>query len=291
MFLVESNIDIWVFYSNSRLGPAKYKVEGSQLLALVERFDRQTGVSTQHVNIPNDQRESYLVDCKKCGTSVEAQFKSEKGIDSALTVHLFDTLDSWDRAYILSGDADFVAAVRSLRRRGKVVNGAGILGPGSSKALVRECFQYCDLSSFFKSDYSAYKLFGEDGLMTGRIEEFLKTTKQEASGRVLWTIDYPASDANVFNIQLQSHFVDVDKFREAVRDFPVNQSPADDAQTFILPIALLTPVRSKLVDFFMGRASFYQRRELRRGLWVETYYLSYRWNEDNSCYEVIDVPS
>lgn len=85
-------------------------------------------------------------------------------MDAALTVHLFDTMDSWDVAYLLSGDADFVPAVRSLRRRGKIVIGVGFAD--ASSALVRECYEYIDLSKvFLPTDVAAFALFKEDGII------------------------------------------------------------------------------------------------------------------------------
>jgi hypothetical protein len=95
-----------------------------------------------------------------------AQWESEKGIDASLTVHLFDTMDTWDVAYLLSGDADFVPAVRTLRRRGKMVVGAGF--SARSSALVRECYDYIDLCSVFvEEDVAAYEMFRQDGVVQG----------------------------------------------------------------------------------------------------------------------------
>jgi len=75
---------------------------------------------------------------------------------------LLDTMDTWDAAYLLSGDADFVPVVASLRRKGKIVIGAGF--PDVSTALVRECYDYLDLwKSFLEEDFLAYKIFSPDG--------------------------------------------------------------------------------------------------------------------------------
>jgi hypothetical protein len=120
-------------------------------------------VTAYDVDIEGSQREHARYKCEKCQHEGQAQWESEKGIDASLTVHLFDTADSWDLAYVLSGDADFVPAVRSLRRRGKIVAGAGF--SDRSSALVRECYHYVELSSvFFKHDLLAHELFREDGV-------------------------------------------------------------------------------------------------------------------------------
>jgi uncharacterized LabA/DUF88 family protein len=45
----------------------------------------------------------------------------ETGVDTAIVVHLFETMDQWDTAVLFTADSDFVPAVWSLRRRGKRV--------------------------------------------------------------------------------------------------------------------------------------------------------------------------
>jgi hypothetical protein len=72
-------------------------------------------------------------------------------------------MDSWDIAYLVSGDADYVPAVASLRRRGKIVNGVGF-SRGCAPALVRECYDYVDLCSILLDDIAAYTIFKEDGV-------------------------------------------------------------------------------------------------------------------------------
>lgn len=161
-YLAEKSSDVWIFHSANKLGPAKVRIDGTYLSNMIDRFDRQAGVTTQNVNIAGEQREPFNVKCSQCGTETDAVWKSEKGIDSSLIVHLFDTMQYWDKAYLLSGDADFVPAVRSLRRQGKIVNGAGFTSQASS-ALVRECFHYEDLEAFFRQDITAYHLLANEG--------------------------------------------------------------------------------------------------------------------------------
>jgi uncharacterized LabA/DUF88 family protein len=154
---------IWVFYSGGRLGPSNERIEGQYLKRYINRINALQGVTARDVNIPGEQREPVTFQCEKCGQENVAEWKSEKGIDASLTVHLFDTMDSWDVAYLLSGDADFVPAVASLRRRGKIVIGAGF--SDVSSALVRECYDYivlCD--AFLKEDVAAYTVFKQGGI-------------------------------------------------------------------------------------------------------------------------------
>ncbi len=73
-------------------------------------------------------------------------------------------MDSWDTAFLLSGDADFVPAVASLRRRGKIVIGVGF--SDASNALVRECYHYVNIGDvFLGQDIFAYSLFSKGGVV------------------------------------------------------------------------------------------------------------------------------
>jgi uncharacterized LabA/DUF88 family protein len=145
--LTDEFAPVWVFYSGRRFGSKSNRIEGDYLNNFIGRINSLKGVTAHDVNIPGQQREPAKYECENCGHQGIAQWESEKGVDASLTVHLFDTMDSWDVAYLLSGDADFVPAVASLRRRGKIVAGAGF--PSVSSALVRECYEYVDLREQF----------------------------------------------------------------------------------------------------------------------------------------------
>ena len=141
---VESLNDIWVFYSRGGIRASTEKVDQQYLGDYINRINALEGITARDVNIPGVQRETVTFECTQCKTKNIAEWKSEKGIDASLTVHLFDTMDSWDVAYLLSGDADFVPVVTFLRRRGKIVIGAGF--HKRSEALVRECHKYIYIS-------------------------------------------------------------------------------------------------------------------------------------------------
>ena len=162
--LTDEYCPVWIFYSGRRFGPKPNRIEGQYLDDFVNRVNSLKGVTAYDVNIPGQQREPAKYQCEKCGHEGVAQWESEKGIDVSLTVHLFDTMESWDVAHLLSGDANYVPAVASLRRRGKIVTGVGFDNPSS--ALVRECYEYVNLSEyFFSKDISAYLLFKPAGLL------------------------------------------------------------------------------------------------------------------------------
>src|SRR5262249_30446118 len=135
--LTNSSPSIWVFYSSGKIGPKEARISDEFLRNYINRINNLAGVTARDVNIPGEQREqreTAIVKCNKCGSDdTMLEWTSEKGVDASLIVHLFDTMDSWDVAHLLSGDADFIPAVASRRRRGKIVVGAGF--PGASSAL------------------------------------------------------------------------------------------------------------------------------------------------------------
>lgn len=154
---------IWVFYSGGKLGPSKARIDGGYLTDYISRINRLVGVTARNVNIPGEQREPIKYHCEKCDFEGQAEWVSEKGIDSTLTVSMFDTMNSWDIAYLLSGDADFVPAVAALRRKGKMVIGIGF--EDASNALVRECYNYIDTwNSILVQDYAVYTIFQDGGI-------------------------------------------------------------------------------------------------------------------------------
>jgi len=156
--LTDEFSSVWIFYSGRKFGPRANRIEGEYLDKYIDRTNSLKGVTAHDVDIEGKQRETAVYQCEKCGYQGVAQWESEKGIDASLTVHLFDTMDTWDVAYLLSGDADFVPVVASLRRRGKIVIGAGF--SNRSTALVRECYDYIDLCDlFFREDIAAYHIF------------------------------------------------------------------------------------------------------------------------------------
>lgn len=175
---------VWIFYSGSRIGPSNTRIEGKFLKEYIERVNSLEGVTARDVNIPGDQRESAKYQCE-CGKEGFAEWISEKGIDSSLIVHLFDTMDAWDVAYLLSGDADYVPAVSSLRRRGKIVAGVGF--SNASSALIRECYNYLDLSkTFIKEDILAFKIFKKEGVAYRWLREPVQSVT--AAGSLLGSV-------------------------------------------------------------------------------------------------------
>ncbi len=177
---------IWVFYSGERIGPSSERIAGEYLRKYINRVNALEGVTARNVNIPGEQREPGEYRCEECGHEGISESKSEKGVDASLIVHLFDTMDSWDIAYLLSGDADYVPAVASLRRRGKIVIGAGF--SDASPALVRECYDYIDLCDvYLREDVAAHTIFREsDGIVHKWLTEKLHCKPGYTSSTPAW---------------------------------------------------------------------------------------------------------
>jgi uncharacterized LabA/DUF88 family protein len=162
--LTGANSGIWIFYSGERIGPSSERIEGKFLQEYIRRINALPGVTARDVNIRGEQREPISYKCEQCLHEGISEAVSEKGVDSSLTVHLFDTMDSWNTAFLLSGDADFVPVVASLRRRGKIVIGVGF--SDASAALVRECYHYVNIEeAFMNQDVLAYTLYKKDGIV------------------------------------------------------------------------------------------------------------------------------
>jgi hypothetical protein len=156
-------------------------VEHEILAKYVDRINRLPGVTAYDVEIPGEQREPMTVICKECNNSNLVMWESEKGVDAALIVHLFDTQEAWDHAFLISGDADFTPAVRSLRRRGKLISGAGF---NASKALIRELHDFTNLTNaFVKADFAAYKMFSDGGVVEHWLTDPIELTP-EHEGRL-----------------------------------------------------------------------------------------------------------
>lgn len=155
---------VWIFYGK-RFGPRTERVHEKILENYISRINSLQGVTAWDVDIRGTQREHSFYTCEKCSHHGRAEVASEKGVDASLIVRLFDTMDSWKVAYLLSGDADFVPAVEALRRRGKNVTGAGF-PKATAPALIRECYNYLDLYELFiKEDFIAYQMFRDEGII------------------------------------------------------------------------------------------------------------------------------
>ncbi len=190
---VESPNGIWAFFSRGGIRSSAEKVGQEYLGDYIKRINALKAVTARDVDIPGEQREPVTFECAQGGTENSAEWKSEKGIDASLTVHLFDTMDSWDVAYLLSGDADFVPVVTSLRRRGKIVIGAGFTK--RSEALVRECYQYIDLCDIYlEEDVFAHSVFRREGVVEKWLTDDVSHDEQEvpsdsAELKVSWSLE------------------------------------------------------------------------------------------------------
>jgi hypothetical protein len=275
-YLCRDRADVWIFYSGTKLGASPVRIDDQVLKRLIDRFDRQKGVTAYDVNIPGSQREHYEVQCADCGKTFDAVFKSEKGIDSSLIVHLFDTAESWDIGYLLSGDADFVPAVKSLRRRGKILNGAGVLA-GASNALIKECYEFVDLIDFLKQDYAAYQLLGTDGLVTGRSASLLTKEPGISKARLIFDVS-GTNGADEITFCIESNILDLETVRPKFVHLPVSQKLAGDKHSFTFDASFREILVSKLNEFVKTFGSWTDTSGVYGDVETCRLYVEYTWD-------------
>jgi len=166
-----ASMGTWIFYSNRAMGRGPARLSPKEVAEFTKRHNRISGISAIDVGIPGEQGESFRFTCSKCGAENETQTQSEKGIDSSLITHLFDTMDHWKTATIVSQDADYVPTVRALRKRGKLIYGAGFI-KRAAEPLITECFEYKDvMREYVQDDMTLFFLFKKGG----RLSQFYKT--------------------------------------------------------------------------------------------------------------------
>jgi uncharacterized LabA/DUF88 family protein len=155
---------IWVFHSKKLLGRDDNRLSRDEQDKYLKRLYQLQGVTTQDAGVPGEQNEAFDFECPNCKQKNQGTTTSEKGVDTALIAHLFDTIDHWTTAIIMSQDADYCPAVAAARRKGKMVIGAGVT-KDAAPALVRECFAYLDIiDNYIAEDFTAYKLLSDTGL-------------------------------------------------------------------------------------------------------------------------------
>ncbi|MCX6570216.1 MAG: NYN domain-containing protein [Candidatus Aminicenantes bacterium] len=200
-----ASIGTWIFYSNRAMGRGPARLSAEELKEFAKRHNRISGISAIDVGIPGEQGESFRFTCSKCRAENDTQTQSEKGIDSSLITHLFDTMDHWKTATIVSQDADYVPAVRALRKRGKLVCGAGFI-KRAADPLITECFEYKDvMDEYIREDLRLFLLFQKGG----RLSQFVKNASSvdgisvsatiiatPTRNRVTWTLRVRRTDKN-----------------------------------------------------------------------------------------------
>lgn len=115
-----------------------YRLEGKETLPFWARQGMAPNTATQLIQVPGPK---------------------EKGVDTAIVVHLFETIDSWESAVIFSNDADYVPAVQALRRRGKRVYCASPPNPDDkARPLVQACQSFLPWDmQFLRADRALFE--------------------------------------------------------------------------------------------------------------------------------------
>lgn len=93
------------------------------------------------------RRKTRSARCAHC--SEERNFTIEKGVDSTLVSDLLSLAweNAFDKAVVLSDDADFVSAIEYLRRKGIQVFHASFVRLEHGKAVRKVCFAVIDLET------------------------------------------------------------------------------------------------------------------------------------------------
>lgn len=107
---------------------------------------------------------------------VQVKGPKEKGVDTAIVVYMFETIDQWSSAVIFSNDADYVPAVWSLRRKGKRVYCAA---SDSSSPLVQACQTFLPWhEDFLRADRALFHFLQKGGGLDQLFEDsFVKSQR------------------------------------------------------------------------------------------------------------------
>lgn len=167
----EHTIGARVFYSNRAMGHGDARISPDKLNKFANRTNLCEGISVIEAGIPGQKSESFEFVCSNYGEKNVTQTRSEKGIDSTLITHLFDTMDSWKVSTIISHDADYCPAVRALRKKGKVIYGAGF-PKRASEALIIECYGFINvMKEYANRDLGLFSLFRPKGKLSQLIQK------------------------------------------------------------------------------------------------------------------------
>lgn len=132
-------LGIVLFHSSRALGRGAARLDSTATRAFWARQAGNFDTSDMTVDVPADQREVYEFPCSSCSAPNNCTVSGEKGVDSAMIVHMFETSHRWEMLAIFSRDVDFAPAVIALRRRGKQVYAVG--EPGDAQSALGRAAQ------------------------------------------------------------------------------------------------------------------------------------------------------
>jgi len=96
------SLGIVVFHSLKPLGRVKWRLDQSETMSFWGRQATNPDTSAVVVEIPGEQQEKQPYRCEGCGREGFATTTSEKGIDTAITAYLFESVDHWEAACLFS---------------------------------------------------------------------------------------------------------------------------------------------------------------------------------------------
>lgn len=153
---VGRDLGIVLFHSNKKVGPPWCSFDGKHAAGFWGRQAQNPQTSTMLVDVPGVQGKR-TEKCTHCDNDLIITQSTEKGVDTSLTVFLFETSDTWKSVIIASNDADFVPVIWALRRRGKSVY--VYCKQDSETALLRAAQDAMPFNeAFLNADFKVYHL-------------------------------------------------------------------------------------------------------------------------------------
>lgn len=196
-----------IFHSAKAVGRNAVRLGGEDADRFWGRQASAPGMSTVLVTVPGEQPERSTGICPQCQKTVNVTSTTEKGVDTSMVTYLYESLDQWTDAVLVTSDADFVPPIQALRRRGKRVFVAAVESEGSG-ALKRACQTFFAVPpDFLTRDMATFSILQPGGLLDkalGLLEErqgaaALDKVWISADGRTPF-IELAGPDDNIQNI-------------------------------------------------------------------------------------------
>lgn len=131
---------------------------------------------------------------------------AEKGIDTSIVVHLYETLNRWDTAVLFTNDSDFVPVVWALRKQGKRVFCSAPISEAKTPLVQASQHFFAWDELFLMTDFQLYKMLHS----TSDVSRFLKTKQAKYANL------HPEKGFMAFALPPRS---DVEELKELVKTY------------------------------------------------------------------------
>jgi uncharacterized LabA/DUF88 family protein len=185
-----------IFHSAKAVGRSSVRLSGEDADRFWGRQASVPGMSTVLVTVPGEQPERSQGTCSKCGDAVVVTSTVEKGVDTSMVTYLYEAVDQWEQAVLVTNDADFVPPVQALRRRGKSVFVVAVDAEGAG-ALKRACQTFFPVPPSLRPGGALDRALDLVEKRNGKPS--LENIHISADGRTPF-VELPVADGNVENI-------------------------------------------------------------------------------------------